>query len=106
MFGVRQSIRYGAKGDDSGYKGTRGDRDGRFDHCRYVPVVKRVIEDVVDDVLDVGLFPYVVTPIIAPARSDSGGPSLRNTKPSWATRKATTKVLKLLIIFKGEGGKA
>jgi syntaxin-binding protein 1 len=91
MLGVRQSISYRDKAiNPYAHRNRGGSRDETFDHCRFIPAVKSVIEDQVAGVLSSELFPYVTDPIIAPPRTpDSGGPPLlRNTKPSWATRKS------------------
>jgi syntaxin-binding protein 1 len=98
MFGVRQSISYDTSRDTENpyaHKNRSGvSRDDKFDHCRFVPAVKSIIEEEIDGRLSTEMFPYVVNPVVAPPRTpDSGGPpQLRNTKPSWATRKAAPKV--------------
>ncbi|KAL3897383.1 MAG: hypothetical protein SGCHY_003454 [Lobulomycetales sp.] len=99
ILGVRQSISYdksrSASENPFAHK-NRSDaspRDTKFDHCRFVPAVKVVIESCIGNSLDTQLFPYITKPVVAPLRGQgSGGPPLlRNTKPSWATRRSAPK---------------
>ncbi|KAJ3092002.1 vacuolar sorting protein VPS33/slp1 [Quaeritorhiza haematococci] len=80
----------------------------RFENSRYIPGLKFLLEDQARDVVDGKLFPWLRPPpehAAAAARNGAGpvrrnsnestsstasSPALRTTKPSWATRKATT----------------
>ncbi|KAI8810801.1 Sec1-like protein [Cladochytrium replicatum] len=111
MLGVRLSASMENKKVDKGrYSyggGVKEPKEAKFDTARYTPVIKYVLEDQLKGVIPNDQFPWVRPPpsdyngygratsthtlnVSSSSQSLSAGPppSLRNTKPSWATRKA------------------
>lgn len=95
MLGVRQSVAYDKSRiavNPFAHSSRGGCRDNQFNHCRFIPACKNILGDFAAGSLDSTLFPYIEAPRGAPSTSVTAevdsAPVLRNTKPSWATRKA------------------